>query len=637
MPVVPVINKDFNLLTKDLNDRIQQPKHQRNLVLIIVCIALLLDNMLYMVIVPIIPEYLHSIDLQANKLKLSTITTTPLGQQTLMIPIEQKQNKLNTTLFNNNQNAMKMIEVDNDYDDYQDKSKINKATKKSTTTTKSYPRNRVNVRTSSTMQQYTTTFLTTLFTTTKINKNDDDDTEDVAVGFLFASKAIIQLFINPFSGAFIDKIGYDIPMCIGLGIIFLSTMTFSVGSSYSVLLLARGLQGVGSAFADTAGLAMIADRFTEEGERSKALGIALAFISFGSLVAPPFGGILYEYLGRPVPFVLLSLLALFDGLMLFFVMRPHRIAMAMQSGESEFKPKGTPIWRLFMDPYIAVCAGALVMANVSLAFLEPTIAIWMRKTMNATESQMGLIWLPGFIPHLLGVLFTVWSAKKFPQYQWMLAAGGLALEGISCFIIPFCKNYISIMIPISGICFGIALVDTAILPTLGYLVDVRHTSVYGSIYAIADISYSLAYALGPIMAGNIMHTFGFFALNFGICFSNLLYAPVIYFLRYFYEFKPLESNELSAISNNQAAIAGAGFKRFGNDDTGDKSSNFQFENTTIDPSSTIGPNFNSNTNRNLNKPDSAVFQSMQKYPKKQSKNPYKDTHNLIDNMEEDEF
>lgn len=51
------------------------------------------------------------------------------------------------------------------------------------------------------------------------------------------------------------------------------------------------------------------------------------------------------------------------------------------------------------------------------------------------------------------------------------------------------------MIPICGICFGIALIDTALLPMLGYLVDVRYVSVYGSIYAIADISYSMAYAV----------------------------------------------------------------------------------------------------------------------------------------------
>ena len=51
------------------------------------------------------------------------------------------------------------------------------------------------------------------------NKTTDNDyNEDVVVGILFASKAIIQLLINPFSGALIDRIGYDIPMCIGLGV-----------------------------------------------------------------------------------------------------------------------------------------------------------------------------------------------------------------------------------------------------------------------------------------------------------------------------------------------------------------------------------------------------------------------------------
>lgn len=52
----------------------------------------------------------------------------------------------------------------------------------------------------------------------KPKENDDEseqESEDVAVGFLFASKAFVQLFINPFSGAFIDRIGYDVPMCIG--------------------------------------------------------------------------------------------------------------------------------------------------------------------------------------------------------------------------------------------------------------------------------------------------------------------------------------------------------------------------------------------------------------------------------------
>lgn len=621
MPVIPGINKDITLITKDFNDKIHEPKHQRNLVLIIVCIALLLDNMLYMVIVPIIPTYLQSLDAEANKLHSTTI------------PIMQDNTHLIFAYQNETHDQASAVGLNSGEETPTPSPSLDDIL----STTKKGKNFRV--RGGNKNNLLTTLSLTTSIPTEK--KSDSDGSEDIAVGFLFASKAMVQLLVNPFSGHFIDRIGYDIPMCIGLFIIFLSTMTFSFSNSYVFLFLARSMQGVGSAFADTSGLAMIADRFTEEGERSKALGIALAFISFGSLVAPPFGGTLYEYLGRRVPFILLALLALVDGCMLFLVMRPHRIAMTLQQ-DMAHKPKGTPIWKLLMDPYIAVCAGALVMANVSLAFLEPTIAIWMRTTMNASESQIGFVWLPGFIPHLGGVVFTIYCSKRFPQHQWLLAAGGLALEGFSCFIIPFCTNYIAIMLPISGICFGIALVDTAILPTLGYLVDVRHTSVYGSVYAIADISYSLAYAFGPIMAGNIYHLAGFFALNMGICFSNVLYAPVIYFLRYFYEFKPLESNELSAISNAQGAIAGAGFKRFNNDDN----ANFDENNyTSIDTSP--GMNFNPNNNRgqapgtmrnqNINKPESAVFQNMEKYPRKQTKNPYKDTHNLIDNMEDEDY
>ncbi|VDP11708.1 unnamed protein product [Soboliphyme baturini] len=279
---------------------------------------------------------------------------------------------------------------------------------------------------------------------------------------------------------------------------------------------------------------MIADRFPEERERSKAMGIALAFISFGCLVAPPFGGATYEFAGKPVPFLLLSLVCLVDGFLVFAVIKPK--AKRTEMGE---RVKGTSIIRLLMDPYIAVCAGSLVMANVSLAFLEPTISKWMEDTMpTVTEWQIGFIWLPPFIPHVLGVYATVKLMQKYPQYPWLLAAIGLALEGASCFIVPFARSYGVLIIPLSILCFGIALVDTSILPLLGYLVDTRHVSVYGSVYAIADICYSLAYAFGPIVAGGVVAKLGFFSLNLGICLSNILYAPMLFIIRKVYAYKP---------------------------------------------------------------------------------------------------
>ncbi|CAK1578917.1 unnamed protein product [Parnassius mnemosyne] len=456
---IPVINLEVREVREVLWEKIKEPTSQRKIILVIVCIALLLDNMLYMVIVPIIPDYLRYIGAWGEAGTDHVVTLAPYKEGNITI------------------------------------------------------------------------------TPTMIIPASHEG-QDSATGILFASKAIVQLMINPFSGALIDRIGYDIPMMIGLIIMFLSTSIFACGRSYSMLFFARSLQGVGSAFADTAGLAMIADRFTEEAERSKALGIALAFISFGCLVAPPFGGALYQFAGKEVPFLILALISLMDGFMLLLVMKPLKTQM---KEANEPKPNGTPIWKLLMDPYIAVCAGALMMSNVALAFLEPTISLWMEDNLTKENWKIGMIWLPAFFPHVLGVIITVKMARKYPQQQWLMAAGGLALEGLCCFIIPFASSYKMLMIPICGICFGIALIDTALLPTLGYLVDVRYVSVYGSIYAIADISYSFAYAVGPIIAGEVVEAIGFTALNLLIAFSNLLYAPMLMYLRHIYDFKPFEN------------------------------------------------------------------------------------------------
>ena len=505
---------------QNFQDKIRDPVSQRRLVLVIVCIALLLDNMLYMVIVPIIPNYLTR-----NKEKEETKFVYKYVANMTHPTNAGAPGSLADTVTHGFVVAHK-IDRNNNFDDG-DVVNVPEDAILATNQTYHSKENHDN-------RIY---LLRIPVPPPPISYGD----EGIAIGVLFASKAIFQLCVNPFTGALIDRIGYDMPMMIGLTIMFLSTSVFAFGESYAVLFLARSLQGLGSAFADTSGLAMIADRFTEEAERTKALGIALAFISFGCLFAPPFGGILYEFTGKTVPFLILALVCLIDGVLMVLVMKPVRLERSLLSREE--RPTGTPIYRLLMDPYIAVTAGALAMSNVSLAFLEPTISLWMKQTMGADEWQIGFCWLPSFVTHVMGVYATVKLAYKFPQYQWLMALIGLSIEGCFCFFVPFTTKYFQVIFPIMGICFGIALVDTALLPTLGYLVDVRHVSVYGSVYAIADISYSIAYAVGPIVAGSIVSSIGFTWLNVLIFLSNVLYAPLLIVLRNIYLYKPFDNDD----------------------------------------------------------------------------------------------
>lgn len=486
-PVSDFLPNQRRLLV-ELKARLTNPECQRHLVLVIVCVALLLDNMLYMVIVPIIPIY--------------------LDEMTSQEPEDDQDRKFHTTQLP----AFDWANVSN-----------------VSGSSGSGPRS----------EHYWRLPL--------LVKYRGEQKDDARVGVLFASKAIVQLVTSPFSGTVIDRVGYETPMVFGLSVIFVSTIIFAFGWSYPVLFAARSLQGVGSAFADTAGLAMIADQYREEeGARSKAQGVALAFISFGCLVAPPFGGFFYTYCGKAVPFLLLSFMALLDGLLLRFVTgsgHHRRDRQRNHSGRSSERVI-TPIYRLIVDPYVALCAGALVTANISLAFLEPTIARWMKETMRADEFQIGVVWLPAFLPHVLGVYIAVQLSKHFPTHRWALTSAGLVLEGLSCLLLPFCSSGFGLVIlPLMVICFGIALVDTAVLPTLAYLVDARHASVYGSVYAIADISYSLAYAFGPILADRIYQSIGFLWLNVAICFSSLLYAPLLLLLRGAFDYRQFDNEE----------------------------------------------------------------------------------------------
>lgn len=43
------------------------------------------------------------------------------------------------------------------------------------------------------------------------------------------------------------------------------------------------------------------------------MAIALGGLALGVLIGPPFGGVMYEFIGKSSPFIILALLALLDG------------------------------------------------------------------------------------------------------------------------------------------------------------------------------------------------------------------------------------------------------------------------------------------------------------------------------------
>lgn len=88
-----------------------------------------------------------------------------------------------------------------------------------------------------------------------------------------------------------------------------------------------------------------------------------------------------------------------------------------------------------------------------------------------------------------------------------------------------------LIIPNAGLGFAIGMVDSSMMPELGYLVDIRHSAVYGSVYALGDVAFCVGFAVGPALSGTLVKSIGFEWMLFGIAILCFLYAPLLTLLK----------------------------------------------------------------------------------------------------------
>ncbi|XP_078284842.1 chromaffin granule amine transporter [Rhinoraja longicauda] len=345
--------------------------------------------------------------------------------------------------------------------------------------------------------------------------------ENVPLGLLLASKAIVQLVVNPFVGPLTNRIGYHTPMFAGLLIIFVSTIMYAFSNTYIQLFVARALQGIGSSCSSVAGLGMLASNYTDDDERGKAIGIALGGVALGVLIGAPFGSVMYEFAGKSSPFLTLAALAFLNGGLQLWILRPTK-----PSPESQ---KGTSLFTLLRDPYILIATGCLCFANTGIAMLEQALPLWMMKTMCSPKLHLGLAFLPSAIAYLLGTNVFAILANKMGR--WLCSLIGMVLLGISLILIPFATSIFMLIAPGFGAGFAIGMVDVSMVPIMGYLVDIRHVSVYGTVFAIADVALCVGFAIGPSIGGVIVKAIGFHWLMFIIGAINVCYSPLCISLR----------------------------------------------------------------------------------------------------------
>ncbi|XP_070820572.1 chromaffin granule amine transporter isoform X1 [Chaetodon trifascialis] len=509
---------------------LHQSRGSPRLVLVVVCVALLLDNMLLTVVVPIIPTFLYAMEHPSPEPQTLLSSVLPsLGGPGLdtVSPASDPQTSSRTSrpsLLPQPSHGAPIPDTQLEQSPRSSPPAVPPLVSLYDNATFSLQ----GVRTEPSPEPTDQT------STDRVNQTTDAavssclqdslflEEENVRVGLLFASKALVQLLVNPFIGPLTNRIGYHIPMFAGFIIMFVSTIMFAFSGTYALLFFARSLQGIGSSFSSVAGLGMLASVYTDDEERGIAMGIALGGLAMGVLIGAPFGSVMYEFVGKSAPFLILAFLAVFDGVLQLCILQPSKI--------SPGSVEGTPLLTLLKDPYILISAGSLCFANMGVAILEPTLPIWMLQTMCSPKWQLGMAFLPASISYLIGTnLFGVLANK---MGRWLCSMLGMFIVGVSLLCVPFATSIYGLIGPNGGLGFAIGMVDSSMMAIMGYLVDIRHASVYGSVYAIADVALCMGFAIGPSTGGALVQAVGFPTLMVFIGVINILYAPLCFLLRH---------------------------------------------------------------------------------------------------------
>ncbi|XP_062517804.1 chromaffin granule amine transporter-like isoform X1 [Corticium candelabrum] len=366
---------------------------------------------------------------------------------------------------------------------------------------------------------------------------------DISIGFLLGSKSFFQLISNTVVGPYTDRFGFNAPMVTGFVLLTSSTLFFAFApdmgrgsrwNTYAALFVARSVEGVGCSCVTTAGMAMVADRYPDQQERGAVMGKVLGGLALGLLVGYPFGGAFSAVPGGiekgwRYPFLIISCLGFIDLLLQLLV-----LGWSTSTNRRETEPSS--MLKLIRDRYIVTALVALFVSQLAISSSEPILPAWMEThfTKPTPEAwQIGLVIMSSMLAY---IIVTLIASRAKLNTRWIVTLFGISLLFLGTLTLPLTVlpdggNLYFIILPLVILGVGIGMADSTLFPTMGMLVDIRHSSEYGAVYGLADIAISLSFVIGPIAGSLVNQFFGFGAAIW--CVSALcgLVVPSIWCLR----------------------------------------------------------------------------------------------------------
>ncbi|WP_019178245.1 MFS transporter [Methanomassiliicoccus luminyensis] len=217
---------------------------------------------------------------------------------------------------------------------------------------------------------------------------------DLEVGIIFATYPAAQMVSMMPIGILSDRYGRSRFIVLGLVAMAASTLAFAMSTEKWELVLTRGLQGLASSCTMTAGLALVSEK-AASGSMGGSLGIVTATQGGGYVAGPVMGGLLMEWGGYALPFLVTTTVVIAVAVFAYFALRS-----VDEEGRGRIAPsRGLPWRKLFRDRTVLSAVLVIVAWAVGFGFLEPAYAVYLPERFAANAVMVGVFFAAVSIPY----------------------------------------------------------------------------------------------------------------------------------------------------------------------------------------------------------------------------------------------
>lgn len=334
------------------------------------------------------------------------------------------------------------------------------------------------------------------------------------LGLLFGAYAVALLVTIPIAGRLCDRLGAGQALRLGAAGLLLSIVLYATAQGQTMLFVARAVQGASGGMSWTAGLALLAAAFPAE-RRGRALGIAMAGMSLGTLVGPPIGGLLFDWGGPRMPFAIFA--AWTTGLLLLLLLTPLPTEPRAAGGSSG---SGWPR----LHGYVRT-AGVVVIGSMLLSCLEPTLPIDLETRLAVKPEAIGVLFSLAALAYGIASPVAGWAADRWGSGRVMIA--GVAASALALPLIALPKTWWTEAAALAGFGFALAFLLAPTLPEIAAACERNGAEAFGAAYAVFNLAYAVGMVAGQVTGGELATVVGFPLTMIAFSVLALAYLPVL--------------------------------------------------------------------------------------------------------------